>query len=384
MEDVTTQEHLQLLYIRNPWGQSGNAEWNGRFCDDDDSWDDQKQLKERLGYQFKNDGNWWMEWSDWKKNFNKIYVCKVFPSTWAQFSIHGEWKGITNGGPYIFLADRDEEAKDASVQLDTDDKWFNNPQFRLSVNKKTQVIISLMQDDINISGKPYIPVNFLVVRVKSKRDRLWEVDRDDVVFEAKGLQRFKQREITCTLTLSPTHEKKNLHYIIVPNIESSPPRSNDERPFHLRVFASEQIDLVELPQTIETQATSKWSAQTAGGKRVLENGKENQHWCRNPQYFLNITKPTLLKIILKKKGGKRIRAPIGLTLTKANAPTVSPPSTIIGKGKDKGKITLPTTLPGRGMSYAHTLKQTIKKEKGADNVPDFEPPQLGMDLQRKL
>jgi hypothetical protein len=91
-----------------------------------------------------------------------------------------------------------------------------------------------------------------------------------------------------------------------------------------------------------------------------------------------------LKIILKKKGGKRIRAPIGLTLTKANAPTVSPPSTIIGKGKDKGKITLPTTLPGRGMSYAHTLKQTIKKEKGADNVPDFEPPQLGMDLQRKL
>lgn len=87
-----------------------------------------------------------------------------------------------------------------NVHLDTDDKWFNNPQYRLTVSKKTQVIISLMQEDINISGKPYIPVNFLVVRVKSKRDRLWEVDRDDIVFEAaKGLQRFKQREITCTL-----------------------------------------------------------------------------------------------------------------------------------------------------------------------------------------
>ena len=39
-----------------------------------------------------------------------------------------------------------------------------------------------MQEDIAISGKPYIPVNFLVVRVKSKRDRLWEVDKDDIVF----------------------------------------------------------------------------------------------------------------------------------------------------------------------------------------------------------
>lgn len=76
--------------------------------------------------------------------------------------------------------------------------------------------------------------------------------------------------------------------------------------------------------------------------------------------------------------------PIGLTLTKANAPTVSPPATIIGKGKDKGKVTLPTTLPGRGITYAATLKQTIKKEKGADNIPDFEPPQLDAELQRKL
>ena len=31
----------------------------------------------------------------------------------------------------------------------------------------------------------------MVVRVKSKRERLWEVDKDDVVLEAaEGLQRF--------------------------------------------------------------------------------------------------------------------------------------------------------------------------------------------------
>ena len=109
-----------------------------------------------------------------------------------------------------------------------------------------------MQEDINISKKPYIPVNFIVVRVKSKRDRLWQVDREGIVLEAaKGLQRFKQREITQTVWLEPTHNKKNVHYIIVPNIENEPVKASEERPFFLRVFASEHIDLVELPKTIE-------------------------------------------------------------------------------------------------------------------------------------
>jgi hypothetical protein len=68
--------------------------------------------------------------------------------------------------------------------LDSNDKWFNNPQFRLSVNKKTQVIISLMQEDEKTSNKQYIPVNFIVVRTKSKKDRLWEVEKNDIVLEA--------------------------------------------------------------------------------------------------------------------------------------------------------------------------------------------------------
>jgi len=69
---------------------------------------------------------------------------------------------------------------------------------------------------------------------------------------------------------------------------------------------------------------------------VLDNGKENQFWCRNPQYFLNITKPTHLKMILKKKGGRRIKGvPIGITVTKAFSPIDPPASKIIKPGKDK-------------------------------------------------
>lgn len=57
--------------------------------------------------------------------------------------------------------------------------------------KKTTLIISLMQEDEKISKRPYIPVNFLVIRVKSKRDRLWEINKSDILLEAsEGSQRF--------------------------------------------------------------------------------------------------------------------------------------------------------------------------------------------------
>jgi len=43
-----------------------------------------------------------------------------------------------------------------------------------------------------------------------------------------------------------------------------------------------------------------WIEGNAGGKRKLENGKDNPSWCRNPQYFLNLTVSTHFKIILRK------------------------------------------------------------------------------------
>lgn len=41
-----------------------------------------------------------------------------------------------------------------------------------------------MQEDEKISKRPYIPVNFLVIKVKSKRERLWEINKEDIMLEA--------------------------------------------------------------------------------------------------------------------------------------------------------------------------------------------------------
>lgn len=125
-----------MLYTRNPWGSS-QGDWSGKFCDEDEAWDDHKGLKALLEYEFNQDDNWWMRFEDWKTEFNNLYLCKIFPENWSQFSVHGEWKGNSNGGPYPAVTEdieKEEIKKDTKKEVgvlthtvDTNDKWFNNP-----------------------------------------------------------------------------------------------------------------------------------------------------------------------------------------------------------------------------------------------------------------
>jgi hypothetical protein len=86
---------------------------------------------------------------------------------------------------------------------------------------------------------------------------------------------------------------------------------------------------------------------------------------------LNITKPTHLKIILRKKGGRRVRGiTLGLTVTKAFPPTTPPTTQIIKPGKE----TLSQKTKNQSMGV------TVKAQ---DKFPEFIPPTLE-NLERKL
>jgi len=129
-----------MILLRNPWG-IGQGEWCGAFADDDEAWDDNKGLKEFLKYEFNNSHNSWMKFDDWKLNFNKVYVTKIFP-TWKLYGCASEWKNNSAGGDYPWPGKvnkglSEENKGEARIQLDTNDRWFNNPQFRISVTKKT-------------------------------------------------------------------------------------------------------------------------------------------------------------------------------------------------------------------------------------------------------
>jgi len=124
-----------------------------------------------------------------------------------------------------------------------------------------------MQEDVKITNKPYTQVNFLVARTKSKRDRLWELKKTDIVMEAApNGQQIAKREITWTGSFYPSFHKNNVNYIIIPNTLET--KKDDERKFFLWIFSSEPLDLVELPKTTEQSFPGKWTKETCGGKWV--------------------------------------------------------------------------------------------------------------------
>lgn len=56
-----------------------------------------------------------MRFDDFCAHFNKVYLCKVFPAAYSQYSVAGEWNGNTAGGPYPSDAVVEEEGKHDSV-----------------------------------------------------------------------------------------------------------------------------------------------------------------------------------------------------------------------------------------------------------------------------
>lgn len=217
------KENLKLIRIRNPWGPDGC--WNGPFSDDSDEWDKHRNLRDELRLVFKSkksDGTWWMSFNDWCVFFNKLYVCKVFPETWQTYSIESRWQGKTAGGICPKRMEYEgNESKPEHLQLDSDDRWFNNPQFRIKVEKETKLYINLMQEDEKLCKSSYIKCNFMIVANHTRKNRVWERPlQSDIIAEAINKYNIENppvREITHQVTLRRFEGKPFGHYMIIPN-----------------------------------------------------------------------------------------------------------------------------------------------------------------------
>jgi hypothetical protein len=57
-------------------------------------------------------------------------------------------------------------------KMDSDDKWFNNPQIRFTITKSIKTMyISLVQPDTKISKLPYAPCSFYLFKAKVSKNR---------------------------------------------------------------------------------------------------------------------------------------------------------------------------------------------------------------------
>lgn len=99
-------QQVRLLRMRNPW--HGTKEWNGPWSDGSREWysidDNQKQ---QMGLISDSDGEFWMEFEDWRRNFTRVELCNLSPDdlndsverAWHSQIFEGSWiRGRTAGG----------------------------------------------------------------------------------------------------------------------------------------------------------------------------------------------------------------------------------------------------------------------------------------------
>lgn len=121
----------RLVLCRNPWGQT---EWKGAWSDTDKAKWTPKVLAD-LGHSLGDDGSFWIEYKDFVVQYNKIYLCRLIDDKkWKKFVFGGKWRGALAGG------------------CANNKTWVNNPQFRLDVHERAEVVISTQQPDTRIVG----------------------------------------------------------------------------------------------------------------------------------------------------------------------------------------------------------------------------------------
>jgi len=75
--NVKFAQGIQLIQIRNPWGDS--TEWKGDYSDDSKLWTE--SLKRDVGFVKSDDGTFWMKFDDFIKYFNDI-VTIFYKDNW--------------------------------------------------------------------------------------------------------------------------------------------------------------------------------------------------------------------------------------------------------------------------------------------------------------
>ncbi|XP_064163436.1 calpain-2 catalytic subunit-like [Anguilla rostrata] len=155
---------VQLVRIRNPWG---HVEWNGPWSDNSREWDGVRQdEKATLNYS-PDDGEFWMAYSDFLRQYSKLEICNLTPDTltstqvgrWNHCQFEGTWRvGSTAGGC------RDNPAT-----------FCLNPQFWIRLNTVDKdphdgkdgcsFLVGLMQKDCRRKGWDFNSIGFAIYEI---------------------------------------------------------------------------------------------------------------------------------------------------------------------------------------------------------------------------
>ncbi|KAI8621726.1 hypothetical protein BC830DRAFT_1092591 [Chytriomyces sp. MP71] len=131
---------VNLVKLRNPWGADAGGTFHGAWA----AWSQEWQLVtkrelQRLQLVSDQDGSFFMSFQDFLKHFTTIIVCRQLDSfnlagkSWQYFS---QWSCAANT---------------AGGSIRNPDTFPNNPQFLINIHEPTQIMISIIQNDVTLS-----------------------------------------------------------------------------------------------------------------------------------------------------------------------------------------------------------------------------------------
>lgn len=232
----------KLMRIRNPHGR---REWNGAWSDESP---EMKRLSSDVKAQYNmeaiDDGEFWMSYDDFIKNFDQVQMCHIEPdlvgrnlaadagkNNWNMTQYHGEWKkGVSAGGcgnsPY-----QDLQWINPQYHVQLKDPDVTDNEFRCTV------VVSLMEKETEENKR--IAIGFDIFKVRnppdgpmSENEKLTE---RELIFKGKYGTYQHYREVVKRFSLFPGH------YVVIPSTY----KPYEEAKFLLRLF-TEQSAISEM------------------------------------------------------------------------------------------------------------------------------------------
>ncbi|XP_060105774.1 calpain-6 [Heteronotia binoei] len=150
-------EKLFMIRLRNPWGKK---EWNGAWSDESEEWTNvSDKERRRIGLTVDNDGEFWMTFEDWCRNFTDVDICRLVNTSF--FSIHKTWDQRIMCGAW--RKNPDPLLNRSGGCLNNRATFLQNPQYIFDVTKaEDKVLVSLQQKDQRSHKKEGKGENFVV------------------------------------------------------------------------------------------------------------------------------------------------------------------------------------------------------------------------------
>ncbi|XP_074544239.1 calpain-9 [Halichoeres trimaculatus] len=229
---------VKLIRIRNPWGQ---VEWNGPWSDKSGEWDYVDPSDKRI-LQNSEDGEFWMEFEDFKRNYDKVEICNMTPDAltdntmrhWEVNLFEGNWiRGSTAGGCRNFI-----------------DTFWTNPQFKLQLedadddDDMCSVVIALMQKNrrqLRKEGLDMETIGFAVYEAPDDEDQQGKDFFRYNASKARSKTYINMREVSERFTLAPGK------YLLVPTTF----QPHHEADFLVRIFSEKQAKALEMGSTVD-------------------------------------------------------------------------------------------------------------------------------------